>query len=245
MATLVGDAAKGASCEQRGTVSSFDYGSVPSSVMKFLQSQAERIRRSCAKSIIQTGKDLIAAKHYLSHGAFRRWVESEIGIPARTAQAYMKVTQWASGKSATVAHLPPSVLYLLCAAGTPEEFTRDILRRVDAGQRVNVSQIRAELKVLRQTRQPERGASTTSLPWPPQTYRTTVSGPAAAEAGRSLMDVVDILAGSLSGVDFERVRVIMTSKDVLNDPKLAQNIVAAFSFAGAQTNPRHETSYAA
>jgi hypothetical protein len=42
----------------------------------------------------------IAAKHYLSHGSFLRWVETEAGLPARTAQAYMQVAHWASGKNA-------------------------------------------------------------------------------------------------------------------------------------------------
>jgi hypothetical protein len=35
------------------------------SVAEFLKGQAERIRRCVASSIVNIGKDLIAAKHYL------------------------------------------------------------------------------------------------------------------------------------------------------------------------------------
>src|SRR5436305_1571476 len=80
---------------------SFDYSSLPPSVARFLRGQADRIRQHCASSIIQIGKALLEAKHHLSHGAFLPWVECEVGIPARTAQVYMRSANWAAGKSAT------------------------------------------------------------------------------------------------------------------------------------------------
>lgn len=86
-----------------------DHGTLPHSVARFLQGQADRIRPQCASSIIQIGKALAEAKRHLSLGRFFQWVECEVG----TAQAYMRAANWASGKSATVAHLPPSALYLL------------------------------------------------------------------------------------------------------------------------------------
>jgi hypothetical protein len=99
-----------------------DYESLPLSVAKFLRGQADRIRRQCATSAIQIGKALLEAKRHLSHGRFLRWVECEVCIPVRTAQAYMRVANWASDKGATVAHLSPSALYLLSASGVSEEF---------------------------------------------------------------------------------------------------------------------------
>ena len=91
----------------------FNYDSVSPTVAKFLKGQANRILRTSSSAVIQVGKDLIAAKHYLPHGSFLVWVENEVGMRTRTAQAYMRVAQWASGKSATVAHSkrpePPEV----------------------------------------------------------------------------------------------------------------------------------------
>ncbi|HEV2956733.1 MAG TPA: DUF3102 domain-containing protein, partial [Xanthobacteraceae bacterium] len=120
-------------------VSEFDYASLPISVAKFLKGQATRIRQYAGKSIIQIGKDLAAAKHYLSHGQFVRWAEKEVGIPARTAQGYMRAAQWAAGKSAAVAHLPPSLLYVLSASSTPEELVEDILRKAEVGEEIVLS----------------------------------------------------------------------------------------------------------
>jgi hypothetical protein len=84
----------------------FDYGVLESSVaefLEFLKVQVHRIRRQAPISIVHIGKGLIVAKHYLSRGMFLKWVEGEVGIPARTAQAYMHVAQWAAHKNATVA----------------------------------------------------------------------------------------------------------------------------------------------
>src|SRR5262249_7339757 len=78
----------------------FDYNSVSSPVASFLKGQAERIRRQYVGSIIQIGRALLSAKSHLSHGEFLCWVEGEVCIPARTAQAYMRVAQWSEDKSA-------------------------------------------------------------------------------------------------------------------------------------------------
>src|ERR1700730_6747762 len=129
--------------------SKFDYAVLSPSVEKFLRGQADRIRRQCASSIVQMGKALFEAKRHLSHGEFLRWVELEVGIPARTSQAYMRVAKWASGKSAAVVHLPPSALYVLSSSAVPEEFIIDVLERVEAGKQIPASAIRQELKALR------------------------------------------------------------------------------------------------
>jgi hypothetical protein len=211
----------------------FDYAKVPASVSKFLKGQAERIHRSAGKSIIEIGKDLIAAKHYLSHGAFLGWVVCEVGIPARTAQAYMQVAHWASGRNSNVAHLSPTLLYLLSAPSTPNEFIVDVLKRIEAGDRITLSDIREELKASREKRRE----------W--KQNRGSVTGPTAksdpltnavavqVEADVKVMEAVAILARTLPASEFDRVRNIMTDKAVLADPSLAQKIEMAFQNLGA------------
>jgi hypothetical protein len=204
----------------------FDYTDVSSSVAKFLKGQADRIRRSVGKSIIEIGKDLVAAKHYLSHGAFLRWVESEVGIPARTAQAYMQVAQWATGKNATVALLPPTLLYLLSAPSTPKDFIDDVLKRAGAGEHIGLPAIRGELKALRETLRDEEKQDGGVVHRPPE--RRAENPPTKLDVGATVVEAVAVLARGLSEADFVRVRDIMTSKIVLDDPKLPEKIEAAF-----------------
>jgi len=200
----------------------FDYGALSPSAARFLQEQAREIIRTSANSVIQIGRDLIAAKHYLDHGVFLRWVEAEIGMRPRTAQAYMQVANWVSGKSATVAHLPPSVLYLLSAARTPEQYIYDILKRIEAGENVALTVVRDELKALRKHRK--------SDDQPEGRCCDNDEGKTIAPSDPDLlMEVVTILAQVLPKLELARVRHIMTDDSVLHDPALARRIADAFS----------------
>ena len=205
----------------------FDYETVSSSVAKFLRGQADRIRRQSATSIIQIGKALIEAKRHLSHGGFLRWVECEVGIPARTAQAYMRVASWASDKGAIVAHLSPSALHLLSAASVPEGFVTDIIRRTEAGERIAPNVLREELRAYGGRRclvEAENLASSTRLTSPSDLMRE-----AENEALSAVAELVTILAQSLSASDFARVREIATSDTVLSDPQLPMTLERAFN----------------
>jgi hypothetical protein len=218
---------KGRSVEQRKNGSCFDYSALPSSAAEFLKGQAHRIRRQAAISVVRIGKDLLAAKHYLSHGAFLNWVEAEVGIPARTAQAYMQVAQWASRKSTGVSLLPPSILYVLSAPSTPESYANDILRRIEAGEHIAPPIIRSELRSLRARRLEGNPDKRDVL----QQDRRGLPLPIKIEANIALHRAVTILARGLSTEDFTQVRSILTSETVLEDPKLASKIVAAFSMS--------------
>jgi hypothetical protein len=200
----------------------FDYGAMSPSVEKFLRGQAERILRQCASSIIQIGKALVEAKRHLSHGAFLRWVESEVGIPSRTAQAYMRAAQWAARKSATVAHLPPSAIYMLSARGVPEAFVVEVLERLEAGEQIGVAAIRKELKAFVNGRSGMHAADTTV-----QQLRDgyLVDDPMI---GSPIAELAKLLTHKLSEPDFARVCQILTSDSVLSDPHLAEKLERAF-----------------
>jgi len=219
----------GQSVEHSKNDTPFDYRNLPASVTDFLKGQAHRIRRQATMSIIHIGKDLIAAKHYLPHGAFLNWVVAEVDIPARTAQAYMQVAQWAANKSATVALLPPALLYFLSASRTPDSIVDDILKRVEMGERVELPAIRQELKRLRESRRkgnsdPGRTVQQ-AAPLDHDDWATAVE----TEPTASLQRAVAILGRGLCMEDFALVREIFTSKAVLNAPELAKNIAGAFS----------------
>lgn len=216
----------------------FNYNDVPSSVSKFLKGQADRIRRSAGRCVIEIGKDLIGAKHYLSHGAFLRWVASEVGMPTRTAQAYMQVAHWASGKPQNVvALLPSTILYLLSGSTVPKEFTDDILKRTEAGEVLTLPVIREELKTLRCDRRKKgrngRGATGRNA----TSARATKIAVLPIERDDYLMEAVGIVARGLSASDFDRVRDVLTSESVLNDPNLGRRIKNAFFNASGMAHP--------
>jgi hypothetical protein len=68
-----------------------------------------------ASSFIQIGKPFFESKQQLSHGVFLRWVEWEVGRSG--PHGYMRIANWASGKSAIVAHFSLSASYLLSVPG--------------------------------------------------------------------------------------------------------------------------------
>jgi Protein of unknown function (DUF3102) len=204
----------------------FDYNDTPPSVATFLKGQADRIRKYTAKCIITIGKDLTAAKHYLSHGAFIRWVESEVGIPARTAQGYMKVAEWAADKHTDVAQLPPSVLYILSRSSTPKEFADNIFRRLEAGEHIALSELRGELRLLLANRD---GAQTTAQKCEPTNAGVEPEIMEPDIKGQpSLKEAVAILLRNLRREDFVRVREIMTNDGLIGRPDFGHRIVHAF-----------------
>jgi hypothetical protein len=180
------------------------------------------------------GQALTRAKHYLQHGEFVRWVGSEVGIPPRTAQAYMRVAQWASDKGAAVALLPPTVLHLLSARGAPEEWVMSILDRVRAGEKIpRVAVIRRELKALQETKQEALRK---------RDLEAGIADPdedGASQAIVLLRQAVELVASSVCSQEFQRFRSIMTSRCVLDEPELARHILAAFSTVETSVEERN------
>jgi hypothetical protein len=210
----------------------FDYNSVSHSVSAFLRGQAQRIQRYAGKCIVTIGKDLISAKHYLSHGAFTRWVESEVGMSARTAQDYMKVAEWSADKGSIVSRLPPSLLYMLSRSSTPKAFTEAVLKRIEAGERVPLANVRGELRLLARRR---TGAEMIARP-DEQGVDDGLSG-RDGDRREPLSEAVRIMARGLSASDFSRVRQLMTSKFLLSNVDLAARIVTAFSRTLEEASP--------
>jgi len=214
-------------------VVTFRYESVSPQVAKFLRGHANRIRQYVGKSIIQIGKDLAGAKHYLSHGEFLKWVESEVGIPARTAQAYMQAAHWASDKRVAVALLPPSLLYVLSARSTPKEISDDVLRRAEAGERIELSSVRDEIKVMRASRfrhcdRSNRHASRDTTSCVEQVIGNVDTICKDRDAEYIMIKFVTILKRGLSASDFTQVHKLMTSDKILHSPDIVLHLTKAF-----------------
>ena len=107
-----------------------------------------RIRRTVA-DIIETGRDLARVKAALDHGEFTDWIEREFSMSIRTAQNYMQAFELTSGKSETVALLPPATLYKLAARSTPEELKAEVISTLKSGKSIDPRQIEARIGMAR------------------------------------------------------------------------------------------------
>jgi hypothetical protein len=225
---------------EQGNSAGFDYSCLEPAVVKFLRGHANRIRQYGTKSIIQIGKDLIGAKRYLSHGKFQHWVEHEAGIPRRTAQTYMQVASWASSKSATVALLPPTALYVLSSSRVPIEFVESVLKRVEAGEPIRTPSLRAQLRALRENSTlqnkcnliPDEGSGDRS--------EVALGSHSTTATAAMISNAVQTLVRALSVAEFEHVRRIITSKAVLDDPSLPRLLERAFDSFGPSTTDSYE-----
>jgi len=116
----------------------FDYSAFDADTASNLRAQASRIRTRIGKAtqdLIDIGRDLLAAKKNLvDHGAFIKWVESEVGIVRRTAQAYMALAKLADDKGAAIALLPPTTAHRLAAKSAPPEIVSEVVAKALSGE---------------------------------------------------------------------------------------------------------------
>jgi DUF3102 family protein len=115
----------------------FDYSVIDADLASNLRRQATRIRTRIGKAtqdLIDIGRDLLAAKkHLIDHGDFIRWVEAEVGIARRTAQAYMAIAKLADDKGAAVALLPPTTVHRLASRSAPPEVVSEVVAKARSG----------------------------------------------------------------------------------------------------------------
>lgn len=119
------------------TPTPFDYSVVDADLAANLRRQATRIRTRIGKAtqdLIDIGRDLLAAKkHLIDHGDFVKWVETEVGIARRTAQAYMAIAKLADDKGAVIALLPPTTVHRLASKSAPPEVVSKVVAKAQSG----------------------------------------------------------------------------------------------------------------
>jgi Protein of unknown function (DUF3102) len=142
----------------------FDYSVLEADLASNLRRQATRIRTRIGKAtqdLIDIGRDLLAAKKYLTdHGDFIKWVEAEVGIARRTAQAYMAIAKLADDKGATIALLPPTTVHRLASKSAPPEVVSEVVAKAQSGDVLpdrTVSEMILEAKFQRKKRREGNG----------------------------------------------------------------------------------------
>jgi Protein of unknown function (DUF3102) len=115
----------------------FDSSAIDADLASNLRRQANRIRVRIGKAtqdLIDIGRDLLSAKkHLLDHGDFIKWVEAEVGIACRTAQAYMAIAKLADDKGAAIALLPPTTVHRLASKSAPPEVVSEVVAKAQSG----------------------------------------------------------------------------------------------------------------
>jgi hypothetical protein len=115
----------------------FDYSLIDADLASNLRRQATRIRTRIGKAtqdLIDIGRDLLAAKkHLIDHGDFINWIEAEVGIARRTAQAYMAIAKLADDKGPAIARLPPTTIHRLASKSAPPEVVSEVVAKAQSG----------------------------------------------------------------------------------------------------------------
>src|SRR4051812_33699293 len=102
------------------------------------------------------GLDLIATKKRLGHGHFLAWIDAEFGMTDRTARNFMRAAERFGAKSEIVSDLPATTIYMLAAPSTPETVREDVVRRIEAGERLVPAEVKKLVKQAREEKKAKR-----------------------------------------------------------------------------------------
>ena len=135
----------------------YDYEHLPEAhrarAMQAAQTIKPRLKRA-AEDIFVIGAELNQVKAAFPHGEFGRWLGAEFGLSQRMAQHFMNVAARLLGKSEKFSLLPPSSLYLLAAPATPDQAIVEIEQKLDAGERLQATQVTQIIELVRQQIRP-------------------------------------------------------------------------------------------
>lgn len=146
--------------EARERAGAFDYSALDNEIATEARQVADRLRNRIRTFTYETGKDLIAMKEKMPHGAFGPWIEAEFQMGERTAQNYMNAARLVEGKSEKIALLPPSAVYALAAPSTPPEVVQEVLSEIERGAVPKVADIRERIAGVTKARKAAENAKT-------------------------------------------------------------------------------------
>lgn len=160
----------------------FDYAQMPGDIAAEAQAVADRIRDRLNAAIYDTGRDLLRIKDRLPHGSFGPWLKAEFGLSERTALNYMNAAKLVDEKSATVADLPPGIVYQLAAPSAPLEVVEAIIHEAEAGTVPDATEVRHRIT---EAREAQRQAAVKARKTPEQIKKEQRTHAAAETVTRS------------------------------------------------------------
>ncbi len=114
------------------TQMTFDYTPLDEAKRVRIQVKTEAIKsrlKRTAEDIIAIGQDLLDVKKDLDHGEFQNWLKAEFDMSERSAQQFIQVATKFGGltKSAKIADLTPTILYLISSPSTPSVIADQVI----------------------------------------------------------------------------------------------------------------------
>ena len=125
-------------------LTAFDYGTLVAAVAEEMRGHASRIHGLQRASILDVGRELIAAKKLVERGRFRDWVESACQMQIRTAQRAMRAAELVE-KNDKLSYLPPDGLLALASRSTPEPVVGAIMAEIASGKTPNAAGIKRRI----------------------------------------------------------------------------------------------------
>jgi hypothetical protein len=138
-------------------LTAFDYSTLSADVANEMRDCASRIRRLQRASVLEVGRELIAAKELVEHGFFRDWVKTACQMHIRTAERLMQSALLVK-ENDKLSYLPPDGLVALAARSAPEPVINAIIGEIAAGERPSAAWIKRRIAQAKQAEKRARGS---------------------------------------------------------------------------------------
>jgi Protein of unknown function (DUF3102) len=136
------------------TLRDFDYAALAADVADEMRARASRIHEIRQASVLEVGRELIAAKEQVEHGCFVAWVQTACQMNIRGAERAMQAAELVE-KNDKLSYLPPDGLLALASRSAPPSVVTQILGEIAAGETPNAARIKRRIA---QTKMAEKRA---------------------------------------------------------------------------------------
>ena len=116
------------------TPTAFDYSALAPNLAEEMRDRADRIHNIRRASVLDVGREFIAAKEVVEHGFFRDWVKIACQMNIRSAERAMQAAALVE-KNDNLSYLPPDGLLTLASRSAPQAVVHEIIEEISAGER--------------------------------------------------------------------------------------------------------------
>lgn len=133
----------------------------------------------------------MAVRDTVNLKTFAAWVQAECGISVRAAQLYIRSAD-VFGDCEIISQIAPTTVMKLAAPSVPQEVRDDLVRRLEAGERIRTTDVEEVIRISRKASEPD------SCEW--DTAREVALAKAAVERKRRKAE--QAIDGDLALADF-------------------------------------------
>jgi Protein of unknown function (DUF3102) len=111
--------------------------------------EIRRLGQLVAADISEIGRHLTECREIVGHGGWADWLDREFAWSDQTARNFIHVYELSKSKTVLNLSLPFSALYLLAAPSTPPEVQDEIIKRVEAGEKLKAGDVKAAIEAAK------------------------------------------------------------------------------------------------